>query len=495
MFKEEITTTALTGGMADECFSGRITANKFRNDVSMEAACRVLFDKRLAEGESIQVRFDSSFYSADYNVSDIKAAAESLIPGQIRVFSISCRKEDSGKWKSDVKSALKESGLYEMDDLEKWMEAGKTQAVIFTNRPHVADIPKSPLDNDRTIVVIENMITTRWHLVGALLSRLLAKWFQAMPRTEEETKRICNGLLAETPDAFLKAVSDYASSFDFRGMSIRRMLGDFETKYESERLQELERKTQRIDEQIDSHSREIGSLLTQKEDILAMLFGYRTRSQPVEPVTMNYFLANKNLYLQRVTRDYIDFYATSWLSNWDPDKAKATFAKNHCSSWLEHCAEFKVSDEDAKLLYNAIFIEESVKVRLWSHFKLALRGDSPLNVMSDNCIPEITNALPNPHHHYNQCPGGNRGYVNQCIADRDIVGAVEQCISATAGINLTEHASYQYFAKDLFDPSFGKVIYINELGTFKSTKDAIAWLKEKNGKEEAKKAKEAAKHE
>ena len=95
------------------------------------------------------------------------------------------------------------------------------------------------------------------------------------------------------------------------------------------------------------------------------------------------------------------------------------------------------------------------------------------------CIADIQNALPNPHHQYNSCGGGNRSYVAQCIIDRDIVGAVEQCISATAGINLTEHASYQYFCKDLFDPKFGKVVYINETGEFVTAKDAVKWLKEK----------------
>ena len=50
------------------------------------------------------------------------------------------------------------------------------------------------------------------------------------------------------------------------------------------------------------------------------------------------------------------------------------------------------------------------------------------------------------------------------------------------------------WSRDLFDPAFGEVVYINELGEFKTAKDAIEWLKEKqNGKkqEAEKEAKEA----
>ena len=81
-------------------------------------------------------------------------------------------------------------------------------------------------------------------------------------------------------------------------------------------------------------------------------------------------------------------------------------------------------------------------------------------------------------------PSGKKLFLYECMRRRDIIGAIAQCINATRGVNLTEQASYHYLAQDLFNPDYGKVIYINELNEFMTTKDAIKYLKE-HGKKEA----------
>lgn len=495
MFKTAITASPLTGGLAEDCFGERIECANFRSDVSLAATARVLFDKRLADKEKIRITLTPLYYNDGFPAAQIKDAAMNLKCGDLKIFSVSTKTADLGKWIPAAKDALKDSGLYELEAIEKWFAATPTTALVYTDKPYDPKIPRSPVDNSKTIVIVENMILSRWHLIGALLPRFLGKWFNEKPRTADETTML-QGFMAESPDILNAAFEKYAQEYDFRGMAIRSKLKDFEVKFAKVRAKTLEEQCRNLDNEISDYSRRIGEGLRKKEDILAMLFGYQTQSaKDIEPLTMNYFLANKNLYLQEANQDYLEFYDTAWFTNWDPDKADATFGRGHCSNWLSHNKKFGISDEDAMLLYKALFLEETVKVKLWSHIKLFLRGDDPMCIYGgSSCLSDIHNALPNPHHQYNSCGGGNRSYVAQCIIDRDIVGALEQCISATAGINLTEHASYQYFCRDLFDPAFGEVVYINELGEFKTAKDAIEWLKEKqNGKkqEAEKEAKEA----
>lgn len=493
MFKEEIRSTALTTSGANDVFLDRITASTFRGDVSMAAMARVLFDQRLGEGEKIKIFADDQFYTASSVVDRISKTI--LNPGELLVLNVSARPDDSGKWKAAVKDRIPD-GYFIMDDLEKWFEMSKIQTVILTDRPHDPAVKKSPVDNTRTIVVMENLNTIRWHLIASLLPRLLGKWFMEIPRTEYEVKNILCAIVGDSPDLFLEAISEAAKKYDFRSASIKRMLGDFETKYEKQRMESLETRSREIEQEIERYSEEIGSLLTQKEEILATLYGFQILGKKSEPLTMNYFLANKNLFLQSVSDSRIDFYATSWFSNWDPEKADAIFGRDHCGAWLEYNERYKISDEDAKRLYKAIFLTEEVKVRLWSHYRLSLRDSSPIRVFDDGACSEIQNALPNPHHHYNTCLGDNRRYINACMLRGDVVGAIEQCISATGGINLTEHVSYHYFTKDLFNPKFGKVIYINETGKFETAKDAIKWLKEKDEQQKKKEAeKKTAKEE
>lgn len=489
MAKEAIRNTALTTEAANAYFRGRIEGDSFREDVSLLSAARALFDKRLKPGESIRISVYQLFYGEDFSVSPIEEMARTLVDGQLAIYSLSVRKTDSGRWMESTKEVLERSGLYPMEDLMAWLDSKNTKALIYTDQPHVDSNPKSPTNNCKTIVIMENLMMARWRRLGSFLCRFYAKYFQENPCTPEEHNLILRGIGEEDSSAFLSAITQYANTLDLRSGKIRSLLADFETRFEKERMEDLEREIKDYKEQMDELFQRIGDLIERRDEAEVLLFGYRNGDHKSEPVTMNYFLANKNLVLKSVTRDYIDFYASGWLSNWDPEKADATFGHGRCGSWLEYNKSYGVSDEDAKLLWNALFMTETIKVRLWSHYRLSLRGTDPMRIMTDDGTPDITNALPNPHHRYHACGGNNKRYVAQCIMDHDIVGAIEQCISATVGINLTEHASYQYFARDIFDPDFGEIIYIKEKDKFVTTKEAIKWLKGQNGKKTEKKEK------
>lgn len=487
--KTAIQSTALTSESAQQCFKGRITADRFRGDVAMESAAMALFDKRLADGEKIKIKFQS-FYGGNM-VEDVKnymADFRNRKPGTLMICSVSTQKDEAGKKIDEILKTLDMSGYYPMRDIMQVLSTQGINALFLTDTQPNAKTPMSPFDNTKTFVVMENMTMTRWHMLCSLLKRLLGKWFYEKPMTPEEMNGFAKSLQAETPDAFLEAVQHYADSLDLRGMFIREALGDFESRFEKERIKALEKECQDLEHEANRLDQEILSVLTRKDELLATLFGYQMRETPAEPLTMNYFLANKNLILVNCTSNYLDFYDFGWLDQFDAQKAKATFAKDHMSSWLEYNGNYGVSNEDAKILYKALFVSETVKVRLWSHFQLYLRSnsgrDSTLTVISGtNAHPDIRNALPNPHHCYNTCPGNNRRLVDECMRRRDIIGAIAQCINATRGVNLTEQASYHYLANDLFNPDFGKVIYINDLNEFMTTKDAIKYLKEHEKKE------------
>lgn len=493
MLKDTIQSTPLTTAQADSCFSGRIDGAEFRADKSLTAVARALFGNRIKDDEHIEIRLSTLPYGGNVDREQFRNFASELSSGCLHIVHMPMRTEDSGKWVEDARVVLNEQGLYPLEAVEKWLAQTPTVSVVYTDKPYDPKIPRSPVDNTKTLIVVENLTVARWHLLGALMPRFLGKWFQDMPRTQEETG-LLNSLKEADDSALQKGLAAVAEQYDFRGATIRNLLGDFESKYAKHQIAALEGRCRTIDDEVNELSRRIGECLRDKDSALATLDGYRNQAPgSLEPVTMNFFLKNKNLYLQSATEDYLDFYVTAWLSNWDPAKAKNCFVDERCSGWLEYNNSFDVNKKDAIRLYKAIFVDETVRVKLWSHMKLQLRGDDAWQLYGDGCISDIQNALPNPHHHYNSCGGANRPYVNQCMIDRDIIGAMTQCMSATAGINLVEHASYQFFSRDLFDPAFGKVIYINEKQEFVTAKDAIQWLKEKDGSAKKAKAKKDGK--
>ena len=479
MIKSSIRQTALTSQQAEEYFQGKIEAARMNDDVSMAATCRVLFGPRLKDGETIKVTNDTFVVREGSTFDFLDGCLANMTDGNLIVYNILCAQGQGTNWRENAKPFLDKAGLFAMDDIMKFMEANKMKALVYTNKPHDPKEPKSPFDNSATIILIEGLNATRWHMIQLLLRRLMGKWFYEQPLTAEETEGIINGLQGTDEAPYLELVRKYAETLDFRAGFIRKQLEGFEKRFEKERIKQLEDKAARIDREMDELLRKLGDKQGQREDIIATLYGYRMNGAESEPYVMNYFLRNKNLILKSCNADYLDFFVTGWFENWDPDAAKNTFGKGHMSSWLEYNSRFKVSDDDAKLLYKAIFLDESVRVRLWSHYKLALRNSESVSVHSgDNKPEEFAAALPNPHHYYNHCLGGNTRLIAEAMRVRDIVGAIEQCISATKGINLMEHASYHYFSRDLFDPQYGAIIYVKALDKFVTTKDAIKYLKE-----------------
>lgn len=479
MIKSSIRQTALTSQQADEYFSGKIEAAKMNDDVSMAATCRVLFGPRLKDGETIKVTNDTFVVREGSTFDFLDSRLQEMAPGNLIIYNILCAQGQGTNWRDAAKPYLEKAGLYAMDDIIKFMDAHKMKALVYTNTPHVPEEPKSPFDNSATIILIEGINATRWHMIQLLLRRLMGKWFHEQPLTAEENEGVINGLQGNDEAPYLELVRKYAETLDFRAGFIRKQLEGFEKRFEKERMKQLEDRVVRIDREMDNLVRQIGEKQGEREDIVATLYGYRMNGGNAEPYVMNYFLRNKNLVLKSCTADYLDFFVAGWFDNWNPDVAKNTFEKGHMSSWLEYHSRHGYSDDDAKLLYKAIFIDETVRVRLWTHYKLSLRNGESVNVYSGDRQPdEFGNALPNPHHFYHHCLGNNTTPIVEAMRVRDVVGAIEQCISATKGINLMEYASYHHFSNDLFDPQYGAIIYVKALDKFITTKEAVKYLKE-----------------
>lgn len=480
ILKDIVSGTALTTPIARKYFEGRISTPTFRGDTVMETVCNALFDKRLQEGESIRVKQEHHYYSGGaIHLQEFLEAFNQAPEGSLYICSINVSKDHSGEWKAEMEKALSDMGLYPMKDIDMSMNKAKIVSAFWTNTQPDAQTRLSPFDNTKTIVLMENINMMRWHMLCMLIVRLLGKWF-ATPMTPEEKAGFQASLREEKPDALLAAAQAYAATLDFRGQYIRSSLGGIETRFAKERVAVLEKEVARIDNEMDRKSREIGVLLAQREEAEMSLWGFKMKSADAEPITMNMFLTNRNLILKDAGSSHIEFCVYGWLEAFDPEKAASCFKPGRMDAWLEYNRNYNVSDADAEMLYKAIFLEETCKVQFWSHYTLYFRNDSPINVHGHTERPmEIQHALPNPHHYYNSCFGNNRQLVNDAMRIYNVPAAIAQCQSATMGLNLTEHASYKYFSRDLFNPDFGEVVWVCAENKWMTTKDAIAYLNQK----------------
>ena len=488
MIKTAIKQTAITSARANEYFINKIDGATMNDDVSMTATCRALFGPRLQEKERIAVLQKTHMVRENVPFDAVLDDVRSVKPGTLMIYNILNPGNSTINWMETLRGQMANISLYPLEDIEHWFKHNGIKALVYTNSPHDPKVPKSPVDNSASVIFIEGLNMSRWHTIQTLIGRLMGKWFVEKPMTDEERQGIILAMNKGDEQLYLSTIEKYASTLDFRSGFIRQKLNGFEKRFEKERIQQLQNEQQSIERKLDELERKIGEQLMHREDIIAMLHGYSMNGGDSEPYVMNYFLQNKNLVLKDCSTDYLTFFTSGWFDNWNPDQAKNIFGKNRMSSWLHYNSNYGIAADDAKLLYKAIFIDETVRVRLWSCFKIAMRGDDVVRALSDYAKPEeITNALPNPHHYYNHCMGGNSQLINQAMRVRDVISAIEQCCSATKGINIMEEVSYKYFTRDLFNPEFGAVVYVKELDKFVTTKEAIAFLK--TSKEAAKEAK------
>ena len=184
--RDIVSETALTTPIARKYFEGRISAQSYRGDVVMETVCDALFDKRLQEGESIRVKQHSAYYSGGaLNLNDWMEEFRAAPEGSLYICSINTSKNESGKWKADAEKRLEEMGYFQMKDIELAMNQAKIVSAFWTNTQPDAKTRMSPFDNTKTIVLMENINMTRWHMLCLLIVRLLGKWFST-PLTPEE---------------------------------------------------------------------------------------------------------------------------------------------------------------------------------------------------------------------------------------------------------------------------------------------------------------------
>lgn len=151
-----------------------------------------------------------------------------------------------------------------------------------------------------------------------------------------------------------------------------------------------------------------------------------------------YFKCNKALVLLEAGKDTITFGVKTYLEYYDEDNVRAIL--NNPASFVY---ENTPSDEDIKMLLEAIFIEQKLKLRVCAAYELSLAG----NVRGKTSVfaePEFRNEagelvyMPNAHIQEYHCLGTYLAPINKCIADGDYIGAIEQCVASAQSLNFND---------------------------------------------------------
>lgn len=233
----------------------------------------------------------------------------------------------------------------------------------------------------------------------------------------------------------------------------RAQLKETLNNFKKRQLYELERTindTQRIiNEASEKHRLYLQKLILNEATYETL----KTSTQDDENTLLDYLETNKNIVnFGTEVRDRtvnLKIRAHTPIVYYEPQEVEMYFKPGRI---LDTTIYKKIIDHEhgrhayiPALIY-AIFIKQ--EYRLWVDQTFYI-DTNRLTIRSNRSYSEHSTFMPNPHlYHYN-CWGGNTTIIQTCLAQGDLIGAIEQSLASVKAINFTDSAVVRNFYEDL----------------------------------------------
>lgn len=480
MFSPKIENSPFTSGDANSFFGEIVYEINSGSDESFLSTLRALLYHRLREAKrTIGIKYSRSSYSKD-DVSGISV-------NRLMSYAISGNFADANDTifihNVDGTAPDRNATIKIIQDkfLSYYSDYGfeRIQKVTdFFRKSFAVMCFVNP--SKRTVVLIVDRLTMRkLHAIQAAIFAFLPWYFDPEQGIAEDEMALIYALQEKTPDKYIEVINRMFSKYDIRSEIIKSKLAGFESEYEKREIRNIESDINNYNVTIDDALNRISEYtkrLSMKQLVLAAL--KEKVDNPTNEI-MEYFLHNKNLVLQNVNGTTIRFAIKTYLAYFDEEYAKKII-NNECSTIYSYINNSGISREDYKMLMEAIFVDQIVRVRMCATFKIAFGG--VFEALSGCTYPsgEFGTYTPNPHLHHHHCMGNNRRAIAECLKNNNLIGAIEQCCASAADLNLTDSIVLGDFMRSLCGHRSGININCIELpdGNIVKPKQAIAWLKQ-----------------
>lgn len=495
MFSKIITQTPMTSPPANEYFRNRITGELINGDVSFLSTLRALIDRRIPKDEPIFLKYGRSSYQksglSDISERDaVKLICDEIVTNCNTLYIHNFSRMDGG-----------ESNNAYMDIIEKkfedvytgWGRVEKVtafyrkvfRAICFINPEQKTSVVFVDLSTDSTPLDMR-----RLHYLQCGIFAFLPWYFNPADGVTDLERELIDSLRDKSEGPYLSCLAKIADAFDFRSSSIRRMLDGFESRYERNRCDQIKSELDRIRRQINSLNQQFAEVLEKKRDYETDLLGLETKiaAGDGESEVMDYFLANKNMILRQVSGTVMEFVVKSDLEFFDEDIA-ARYLNNDGSFFYRYTGRDVFTKENVRMLMNEIFVEQRLKIRFCAAYRFRIEGN--VDGISDygSYDAECSDCTPNPHIDRYACIGDYARLIDNFLAERDYIGALEQCRASCRSLNIADAPVMDEFMKRICGQASRnknmRCIVLPD-GSVVEPKDAIKWLlNEKKEKEEA----------
>ena len=488
MFKTVITTNALVNSTANNFFQN-IYGDPYNNDISFISTLRALVAPRMSADEYLSVRFQRTAYSASEigegaTTSMVRAICEYFCEddvGCIYIHSFENSAQDSNYACLELMKSTFCKTYQGWHRLEKVTEFYKKQflTMCFINP-----------EKKSVAIFVDSLDMRRMHYLQCSIFAFLPWYFDPKKGVSEIEMELINSLREKTSSKYEDVITRIASQYDFRTERIRQLLSGFETKYERIECNNIRSTLERVRRNIESLNSQIGDQLRNKNDLEIRLLGLETKisNSSEDSEIMEYFLCNDRLVLINVTDTSILFGVKTYIEYFNEDMVESVLSNKNSYIYApdgRRCNRY-IPEESMEKLIKAIFIDQTLKIKVCAAYQFDLNGSVAAR-QNFNFDHNFHDCMPNPHIDGYHCLGNYQRTINELLAKRDYITAIEQCIASAKSLNFGDSPVMNLFFKAIYKLGSNynnKCIELPD-GSVVDPKGAIAWLEEQeSGKNE-----------
>lgn len=486
MFRQIIRATPFTSRGANELFRNMICSTGFNGDQTFISTIRALVAPRIGD-DTIRL----SFASSDYGSGTVGSHSATEIVGAI-----------CGRMRAVTNSTSGEITIHNFigtpEGNKACIEVVKSHFTQVYGGWHllqkVTDFYRKSFDvlcfinpeRKNVALFVDSMDVRKMHYLQCSIFAFLPWYFDPESGVSEIEMELINSLREKTPDKYENCLSRMAEQYDFRSAIIRQLLTGFESEFERRRCDALRRDIQCYVDEINQLNSRIGEFIHSKSESEIQLLGLETKlaQGSGDSEIMEYFLCNERLTLETVNGASMDFICADYLTYFDEDMAKRMIDND--SSYVYRDYGGDISAEDMKKLMSAVFIDQTLRMKFCASYHFEIDGGVSTNGRH-TYGHEFREYMPNPHIDRYNCMGNYTMTINQLLANKDYIGAIEQCIASCKSLNFGDSTVMVRFMQTLCGTddyeTNNRCIELPN-GTVVTPEEAIEWLNEQEEHED-----------
>lgn len=406
----------------------------YNTDTVFNMVVRALLIDRIEDDAPFKIRYNEIIRNAEMYDSSYDELHR-------RLLTFDTEEHDEDLWLIAVKRSDKEwfdklsEGVKEKSP--EWVETAKVRK--FFSRTEVTCFTCGK----RTIVIykpIENMSleTERYVLMGTPV--YLPWFFKEKPITKEETEFL-ETLSKTNVEPFLKAIANIAAIKGIREKKMEAALSGIETRFAKNKLEYHKNEISSLEQTIAMKREEISNLLIKIRDKNIIIEGLRNVVKNENNEILDFFKANKNLVFNSCNGDSIEFFATGYLDVFDSDTAEE-FVDNYDSIIYDYS---NISRDDTEKLFNAIFVEQSVKLKSVAAYRIKISEFRVTGIADASYIPEVQDYFPNTHIDRYQCLGDYEMMMVDALKAGDTIQCLSLCGMSVRSLNFADSTVMEEF--------------------------------------------------